>query len=232
MKTPHKNKLPEFGKRVAKARKALGISQEELAKKVGISRSAVGFCEAGGLPSGNIIMKLADILGVSIDYLLKGENKTEKNDNRIIGNGFEIYMIPVCRPMLDPQGNFEPILQNGVPLKYPIDVRVIKSLGSKIEQIIIILSDGDDMAPVIRPGDLVLINLAEKKIISGAIYLLKICDILAFRRLEPLPDRKCRVMAENEKYKGYIENTASIDIIGRVTYIIQQLTYDRGFLRT
>lgn len=61
-----------FGKRVRELRKERGLSQIELAAKVGIDRSYMGFLERGERnPSLEVIAKIADALSVTPDELLK-----------------------------------------------------------------------------------------------------------------------------------------------------------------
>ena len=75
--------------RIQYLRKSKGISQEELADKVGVSRQAVSKWESGqSTPDIEKVILLSDFFDVTTDYLLKGiepvsENTTEKNDARI-----------------------------------------------------------------------------------------------------------------------------------------------------
>lgn len=64
-----------FGKRVSELRKQHKISQEELAKKIGVHQNVIGRYEREeAKPSIEIASKLADIFSVSLDYLV---GKTE-----------------------------------------------------------------------------------------------------------------------------------------------------------
>lgn len=57
-------------------RKSKKLSQQEVAKHLGVSRSAVAMWETGGSePDLATVSKLADFFGVSIDYLL-GRDET------------------------------------------------------------------------------------------------------------------------------------------------------------
>ena len=52
-----------------------GWSQAELARRIGVSTSAVGMYEQGRRePSLNLLVRLAQEFGVTTDYLLMGEN--------------------------------------------------------------------------------------------------------------------------------------------------------------
>lgn len=61
---------------IIKLRKQLGWSQEELAERMDVSRQSVSKWESTqSIPDLNKIIKLADIFGVSTDFLLKGETE-------------------------------------------------------------------------------------------------------------------------------------------------------------
>ena len=60
-----------LGEKIKEARKQCGLSQEQLAEKMAVSRSAVAKWEANnGLPDVDNLKSLAAMLNVSIDYLL------------------------------------------------------------------------------------------------------------------------------------------------------------------
>lgn len=62
-----------MAERISGIRKARGMSQEELADKIGVSRQAVSKWESGqSLPEIEKIILLSNYFGVSTDYLLKG----------------------------------------------------------------------------------------------------------------------------------------------------------------
>lgn len=64
----------EFQERLYSLRKGRGISQEELANVVGVSRQAVQKWEAGtSTPDIQNLSALADYFGVSLDYLVRGQ---------------------------------------------------------------------------------------------------------------------------------------------------------------
>ena len=65
--------LQLYGKIQAR-RKALGMSQEELAQRMGVSRQSVTKWETGlSAPDLDRLVELADTLGVSLDFLLRDQ---------------------------------------------------------------------------------------------------------------------------------------------------------------
>lgn len=65
----------EFKDRLIKLRKELNLTQEELAQKIGYTRTAISAWEIGrNEPSNADTIKLAKYFGVSTDYLLGKSN--------------------------------------------------------------------------------------------------------------------------------------------------------------
>jgi len=60
-----------FAERLLEVRKKRGMSQEDVAKKLGTQSPAIGRYERGvAKPTIEVAAKLSDILGVSLDYLV------------------------------------------------------------------------------------------------------------------------------------------------------------------
>ena len=67
-----------IGEKIANLRKKRGMSQSQLAKELNIGTSTLGMYETGKRsPNPEMLNKLADYFGVSVDYLLGREIKTE-----------------------------------------------------------------------------------------------------------------------------------------------------------
>ena len=63
-----------LGPRIAALRRSKNMSQGELARRLQVSPSAVGMYEQGRRePSAELLVRLARVLEVSVDYLLTGQ---------------------------------------------------------------------------------------------------------------------------------------------------------------
>ena len=72
--------LIKIGKYIAEKRKGLGLTQKQVAEKLGMSDKSVSKWERGiCLPDVSIYMELCDILGISINEFLAGEDISEDN---------------------------------------------------------------------------------------------------------------------------------------------------------
>lgn len=69
-----------FGERLRELRRQAGLSQTKLANRVGVSNGYICDLERGrrGVPTGPILQRIAQALGVSVDTLLGGKEPPPK----------------------------------------------------------------------------------------------------------------------------------------------------------
>lgn len=105
-----------FADKLIELRKKNGISQEELAEKMQVSRQSVSKWEgAQSVPDLNKILKLSEIFGVSTDYLLKDEIEISDSET---GISLEKSESETLRPVsLEEAGKFLEINQQCAVLK-------------------------------------------------------------------------------------------------------------------
>lgn len=64
----------KIGEKIFELRKSYNISQQKLAKEIGVSQKAIDFWEKGiNEPKATYILNIAKYFGVSCDYLLDNE---------------------------------------------------------------------------------------------------------------------------------------------------------------
>lgn len=77
-----KKAIQTLGDRVQQLRKEAGYTQSELSKKIDISHTQMARYELKGVqPPADVLNKLADVFGVSIDFLVRGEKDKYANDS-------------------------------------------------------------------------------------------------------------------------------------------------------
>src|SRR5271166_2817430 len=84
-----------IGERIRLARQARGLTQEQLAEAVGVTRSAVAQWETGraGQVTGNLT-RVAAALGVGIEHLAHGHDKFAPSQ---VGTGDELALLRLYR---------------------------------------------------------------------------------------------------------------------------------------
>ena len=73
----------KIGKFIAECRKRKGLTQMQLAERLGITDKAISKWERGvAMPDTSIMLELCDILGISVNELLCGEKISMENNNQ------------------------------------------------------------------------------------------------------------------------------------------------------
>ena len=95
----------EIGKRIRRYRKACGISQEELAERVGISVTHMSHIETGNTKlSLPVLVRVADELSVRVDALLSDSDAPDKTvlSDEVCGviDSFDVEDLPVAIEVL------------------------------------------------------------------------------------------------------------------------------------
>ena len=86
----------KIGKFIAECRKNIGLTQAQLAEKLGITDKAISKWERGiAMPDTSIMLELCDILGIGVNELLSGEkidmdNNENKNEQLLLEMAKEI----------------------------------------------------------------------------------------------------------------------------------------------
>lgn len=81
----------DFYERLRKICRENGTTVTNMLSKLGISTGSTGNWKKGQLPKGDILIKIADYLNSSIDYILMGEYRSDisKDERKLI----ELYRI-------------------------------------------------------------------------------------------------------------------------------------------
>ena len=79
MKTKPIEKVPLFGRKLRELRLDKQLTQEELAKEIGISRQMISYFESRAMnPTVDVLRNLADFFGVSADEFLYESSKKHR----------------------------------------------------------------------------------------------------------------------------------------------------------
>ena len=171
-----------IGEMIKKRREQLGMSQDELAKKLGYkSRSSINKMELGlqDVPQRKV-KDFAKVLSVSIGYLLEDDQK-QINDN----------LIPIYSALSCGTGAWV----DEIPDDYVSVPESMRFSGRAFAN----FADGDSMAPKIRNGDL-LIFQETPRIPSGSVGSFSLNGAYYCKRLKHLPDGSYWLFSDNPEY--------------------------------
>lgn len=231
-----RNNLSE---RLIELRTAKGLGQKELAAELGISKRAWQDYELGNsVPGGKVIEALVKS-GFDANWILTGEGKMRRDEDAPqVREEAATYKI-------DAQINDDFVL---VP-RYDIEVSAgggafvgeveqtaqsmafrrewLTRMGLSARQLALVTAKGDSMAPTIKEGDILLIDMrpehAAIATIYDGIYVFRVDHQLLAKRLSRAPDGGIAVKSINPEYDSFyltpdqVED-AHVKIVGRVVW--------------
>ena len=139
-----------LGTRIKLLREELGLKQEELAKKLSVSPSAIGMYERDlREPNNELTLKIANFFNVSIDYLL-GKTNLRSSDGT---ENKKYYMCPVYGQISAGQPNWAEECIEG---RIPIDTDLMDIYNP--EEYFFLRVNGESMNNIIKNGAFALIH--------------------------------------------------------------------------
>ncbi|MGB9892556.1 XRE family transcriptional regulator [Thermodesulfovibrio yellowstonii] len=204
----------KLGERIKQARIKKGLTQEELARRLGIAYPTLSKYENGHrIPDANLLSHLAKELDCDPGWLLIGdEDYSEKaHDTDFITVPFIEY-------------KYYDDSEKTHSIKIKIDEEIRQEIGN-IDNITILKISGDDMAPTLHSGDLVIINKRLREIEpQGGIYAIEILNNLMIKRIQILyPSEILRIISDNRNYPVMDVSPNYVKVYGKVIYVIKKL---------
>lgn len=178
--------------RMKAAREALGLSFEDLAKLVGMSKSTLQRYETGGIKNMPIdsLVPLAKALNVPVEYLI----------GTYINDAINLGMLPIEKQKIPLIGT----IVCGEPTFAEEEFEGYVELGSKIQCDFALRAKGDSMIGArIQDGDIVFIR-KQPTVADGEIAAVIIDDETTLKRVRFVPGGITMLMAENPKYAPII----------------------------
>lgn len=79
-----------FGNRLLQCMESTGITNAEITKQLNLSKNAIGNYKNNQIPNASILFRLSQILGVTMEWLLTGENISDNSltpdEKKLISN--------------------------------------------------------------------------------------------------------------------------------------------------
>lgn len=221
---------PIMGKQIKKAREHISMEQQELAKRMGLTKSAVSKVEAGTVDvSLSSLQKYAQILNVSVNYLLGAEDISPHVIAASSGSVNGKPTIITQDSNLAHYDNIYPIelkkfpllgaVACGEPIYSPEDADVYVMANSNINADFVLKAKGNSMINArIYDGDIVFIK-AQSVVELGEIAAVAINNEVTLKRTYYYPNEgKLILNPENPTYEPIVfigNELNSIRILGK-----------------
>jgi len=192
-------------------------SQQDLARALGVNRSAVTQAKRRGLAPEKWVLRLAHDLGLNPDWLAAGRGFARASAPRPSAEDF--FQVPKVAARLSAGGgSFE--VEARVRDYYAFKRDWLARKGSP-ERMVLMDVSGTSMEPEIREGDTVLVDQSQQGVMAGSIYAVGVEDTVMVKRLEKRPGALVLV-SDNPDYEPVLlrgDELANVRLIGRVVWI-------------
>lgn len=210
-----------LGKRVKQRRLHLGYSQEELAKMVGVTQSAIQALEQRDSKSSRNASKLANALQTTVSWLEEGRGdveiqslvKVQEDTVRIESHDHVAFSMGVG--MSVDQGQYE-VKSFETSRSW---VRSKLSKVSAMENVKIITGLGDSMSGLYEDGDALFCDTGVSKVDIDAVFAFRYHDELYIKRVQRIPGGRLKMISDNPKYEPFVVDHADRDdfqVLGRI----------------
>ena len=200
----------EMNQRIKERRLALNMTQEELAHKLGMQKSAIAKYESGRVENikRSVLAKMAELLECSPAYLMGWDDEEPQIPQ--FSNVFPISKKRI--PLLGEIACGEPIFCNE-------DRESYIAAGTDVRADYCLKARGDSMTGArIMDGDVVFIQ-KDVELVNGQIYAVEIDDEATLKRVYyDETAQELRLLAENPKYPTMVysgERLAHVHVLGK-----------------
>lgn len=226
--------------RIKQRRKSLKLTQEQIAKQVGVSKATISQWEKGDTsPNGENTLRLAKALQTSADWILYGDQPRridaapEYDDDKGASfdwfGGFDLW--DDATPLRDDEtevplfmevelsagnGSAQRVEINGPKLRF--SKRTLAKRRIPPESAACVVIAGDSMEPVMPDKSVAGVDTSINRINKdGDIYAVDHGGLLRVKKLYRMPGNKIRLSSFNQvEYPDEIADTSEVRILGRV----------------
>lgn len=218
-----------IGKKLKLERKRLGITQVQLAQRLGVGQSTISDLENGGLQSWHVHRdKLASIFKKPRSYFEPSDEEVSEFPPEIDAHADEpdSVAIPEYDVRLSAGGGFE--VDRETTLRYWALPRflVVDRLGVSPNQATVQEVVGDSMEPTLSSGDYVLIDLSDRRLGLPGVFAVWDGDALVCKRVERVPGTEpseVRIKSDNSLHGEYRVPEERVKVIGRVRWVTRRM---------
>lgn len=195
-------------------RKKSGLTQPDMAKKIGISQSLLSLIENG---SREITPKMQNEIAAVLNVKIEDLFRLNENNSPQAADVAKIAMLDVTACCGNGVDNLS---ENSIgewimPLQEFRQITFADPQNIKMLKVI-----GDSMSPTLKAGDWVLVDVSQQTPDVDGMYLLRMATGLAVKRLQ-IGLNDIQVVSDNkDKYKPIAASVGEIKVVGRVIYTL------------
>ncbi|WP_318452287.1 XRE family transcriptional regulator [Photobacterium leiognathi] len=200
-----------IGKRIKQIREKNGLSQKELSKKLNVTPMAISHWENDiSEPKRTNLRVLISLFDISLEWLLFGIEKAN-----VIINTDDCVSIPFYKKVKASAG-YGSLSFDEARSYFSVDKGLLKNVP--LDNLVCITVTGDSMEPVLADGSVIVVDMNDKYIKDGKVYVLRQEDIIRVKCLS-YSSSGVVLKSYNQQYKDEnqtFKELSNFEILGRV----------------
>ena len=227
------NETASFSTRVEQAIKPDSI--RTFASKIGVSEGTLRRILKGEDPKLSVIERIAEQSGVDFMWLVKGigEAQRAQTDSPLLSQRVvsvdefeeEFILVPGYHISVSTgHGAFNGTAR--IERHLAFRKKWVDYKGLDKSQLAVVFAKGDSMEPTIHNNNTILVDLSDKKLSEGLIYVVRLGEELYAKRLQQYLDGSVRLISDNKEYVDqHVQphELEQLEIIGKVIWIGKDL---------
>ena len=212
-----------FDRMKKKLRPNSELSDRGVAKHLKISHHRVSYCQKTHTVPWPELYKFSRDEGLTMEYLLTGEESVVKQEAPEKTEGIPIYANKLSA------GAGQWIDSENIVSKLGLDPDYVRRYVGPPESLIGSYAQGDSMEPTMRSNDLILVDTSKNHLVSDGVYAIAINNVSVVKRLiMNFKEQQVIVRSDNPNYddmvfEGEEWDQANVNIIGQAVWVGKQL---------
>jgi transcriptional regulator with XRE-family HTH domain len=227
--------------RITKRMVEFGLSQAELARRVGVSQPTIFKLVSSQSANSVHLHRIAKVLDCTVDYLT-GESDDPRGIDPDVRKRF-----PLADELQSPRSIYrpEPASPDSPVISIP-EIDIGYSMGSglvlldhaeakpvpfprdwlrplirgRFDQVFIARGEGDSMQPTLLDGDVIVIDTAQQTMNGqDRLWCLSYGDLGMIKRVRVLPDGGLEINSDNPSVRSFTAYDGEVHVIGRVVWV-------------
>ncbi len=199
-----------------------GLTRPQFCAAVGVAKSTLAnYLSGRRVPDCLFLLRLVQRFGVNAEWLLTGEKPVFRNgfSRRMSFPGGEVVQLPVVSPALERDfAGLDDLLRNAGD-SFAFNFTWLARQGG-VEHMFVTSVAGDCMEPLLKGGDLLLVDSSRRDLRPGGIHVLALGGGLVVRRVDVGVDGLF-LQCENPSYPRVavpMSKARDLNVLGRVIW--------------
>ena len=174
-----------------------------------------------------MLLKISDSIGLNVQWLLTGEGPMRPGEEQPLQEqhqaAFEEEFALVAGYNIQVSAGHGAFPACEKPTRHlAFRHKWLRFRGLRVKDLVLVFVKGDSMEPTISDNDTVMVDMSQRSLIDGALFVIRVNCHLVVKRVQTLLNRNIKLISDNKEYAPEElkpEEMADLEVIGRVVWV-------------